>query len=111
MQLVLLDFGVGLEQAVQTLIGVAVLLIPIGLVIYFIFLKNTKKHILSGFFTAGITLFIAQLLLFIISQLKGAEPFETIFDPSLFQLAYLVSFFSIAILFILSIIGAIKRKP
>lgn len=105
-----LDMGVGLGNAVKLLLTISLALIPISVWLYLMLAKTTLGYLKRALYTIVVTVCVSVIVLYTISQIKGAEPFTSLVDPELLLIALGQASFSVMLIIILAVVGYVNNK-
>ena len=106
----ILDIGVGLGNALQLLLTTALALLPISVFLYLLLAKIKLGYFKRAFYTIVVTVCLSVIVLYTISQIKGAEPFTSLVEPQLLLIALGQASFSIMLIIILALVGYVNNK-
>ncbi len=99
---IILEMSEGLAGAVKILLFSTLLMVPIAVWFYFLLIKYNLSNIKSSVITS-ILCFVTQLITdYTISQIGGAEPFQSLIDPILINTSLIQASFSIALIVIIA---------
>lgn len=104
MHTIILEMSEGLAGAVKILLISTVLMMPIAAWFYFLLIKYRLSNIKSSVITSLLCFVTLLLANYTISQIAGAEPFESLIDPILINTSLLQASFSITLIVIITLI-------